>query len=281
MDLLLLDHLSLSTHSKLLLDDTSFHLAEGDLVLLTGKNGVGKSTLVKALLNDPQLEGENIALSCVASFAGKNVGKNFDNLHKQISYVSQNDSFAFDTVLDCLVSSIIDFVAPDTLEKAAFAFVKENHLFSVLFPNDEKVKIRPFQYVTKRLLKRFSFDRSAPTQEEIKTAIFLERKVNRLSGGQKKMVNNICGLIKYPFAKLCIFDEPINNLDFANVRIFSNLLTMLNRKYPKTAAIVISHCRCLPAINKAYYIENQKINLETSKILCNSCFGTISDGLYL
>ena len=104
----------------------------------------------------------------------------------------------------------------------------------------------------------------------------------QLSGGQKKIANILCNMVKVDLCTLCVIDEPLNALDFGNVRMFSNLLTTLAQKNKDLAFLIISHCRCLPIINKVYHIKNTTIVNEVSDINCYSCFGATDEhGFYI
>lgn len=47
--MLSVDHISISYGEKLVLKDVSFELKPGTIIALLGPNGVGKTTLIKAL----------------------------------------------------------------------------------------------------------------------------------------------------------------------------------------------------------------------------------------
>lgn len=56
---ILCDKLTLGYDSKVVCKDLSFHINQGDYILILGENGCGKSTLIKSLLGlTPLLEGE-------------------------------------------------------------------------------------------------------------------------------------------------------------------------------------------------------------------------------
>lgn len=53
MNILEINNLTVTAHDKLILDDVSFVLAEGESLAIMGPNGSGKSTLTKVLLGHP------------------------------------------------------------------------------------------------------------------------------------------------------------------------------------------------------------------------------------
>ena len=90
MNILTLDHISKNYIGRMLLDDASFYLAEGEKVGVIGINGTGKSTLLKIIagLEEPD-EGKVI-------FANNHV----------VSYLPQTPQFdPEDTVIDSVVKA--------------------------------------------------------------------------------------------------------------------------------------------------------------------------------
>lgn len=88
MNLLTIDHLTKSYTERLLFDDTSFSINEGEKIGLIGINGTGKSTLLRIVagLEEPD-EGKVVK------------GRNLD-----IRFLSQNPEFqAGDTILQSIV----------------------------------------------------------------------------------------------------------------------------------------------------------------------------------
>lgn len=69
MSLLSIEHIATFYDSAQALFDVSLHINEGEVVALMGRNGVGKSTTIRSLLNlTPARSGK-------ISFAGKNISK--------------------------------------------------------------------------------------------------------------------------------------------------------------------------------------------------------------
>lgn len=78
MNLLTIEHLTKSYTERLLFDDTSFSLSEGEKVGIIGVNGTGKSTLLKIVAGLEEADEGSISR-----------GRNLD-----IRYLSQNPTFA-------------------------------------------------------------------------------------------------------------------------------------------------------------------------------------------
>lgn len=111
---------------------------------------------------------------------------------------------------------------------------------------------------------------------------YLSMSTRRMSGGQKKLTNIFSNLIRYSFCDLLILDEPLNNLDYSNVRAFSNVLTKIYRTKPELGIILVTHCRSIPIINRIIEIDPEReLFYENKTYICSSCFGVVNEeGLY-
>ena len=102
-----------------------------------------------------------------------------------------------------------------------------------------------------------------------------------LSGGQQRMLSIISSVAVRENAKLFIIDEPLNNLDFANARKISNLITRIHKENPDAAILMVTHCRIFPAINRLITLKNGVIVPNEEEYECHSCFGKAnSEGFY-
>jgi len=88
MNLLTIEHLTKSYTERLLFDDTSFSINEGDKIGLIGINGTGKSTLLRIVAGLEEPDQGNVVK-----------GRNLD-----IRFLSQNPVFhEGDTILESIV----------------------------------------------------------------------------------------------------------------------------------------------------------------------------------
>lgn len=271
------------------INNQNFTIKPGDAILLSGPNGSGKSSIIKAIVGDtldfPELRYEG-AISFIRENGEKikvdESEKNRILFLKNVCYISQNDETPFEEVIDCFLSSI-DNEDVDNKEKYVFDFVLHNAIYSAYFDSDEIVSASKS---AKKLLTKLNIFN--PTVNEIKTALFLKSKKKHMSGGQAKLLNIASNLVKYKFCKICFLDEPLNNLDYSNVRFLSNLLTNIQEERPELAFVIVSHCRAIQIINRIIEIDTTTkslVELEgIDKALhseCSSCFGKIKNRRYI
>ena len=271
------------------INNQEFTINPGDAILLSGPNGSGKSSIIKVMVGDT-LDFPELRYEGEIYFIRKNgemikVDENEKNrtlFLKNVCYISQNDETPFEEVIDCFLSSI-DNEDIDNKEKYVFDFVLNNAIYSAYFDSDEIVSAS--KSAKKLLIKLNIFN---PTLNEIKTALFLKSKKKHMSGGQAKLLNIASNLVKYKFCKICFLDEPLNNLDYSNVRLLSNLLTNIQEEIPELAFVIVSHCRAIQIINRIVEIDtNSKALVEiqstgrTVNLECSSCFGKLKDRRYV
>lgn len=270
-----------------IMDNQSLEIRPGDVILISGPNGSGKSSVIKTIVGD-LLDFSGLSYTGKLCFYERNndyflIDENQKNRRlflSRCSYVSQNDDTPFVEVLDSILASLDSFSIENKL-RYVFDFIYNNSLFQSYFSEDEDIKISK---KASKLLKQLFIEE--PTKEQAKTAVFLTMKSTHMSGGQKKLLNIIANLIKYDFCDICIIDEPINNLDYSNVRLFANLLQSIHTKKPSLSFLIVSHCRSIPIINRIVQIRNKQFyEVEDVKTAmpsgCSSCFGPIVDGRYI
>lgn len=258
----------------------------GDVVLLTGPNGCGKSTIIKILMGDTfDYSGLRYGDSSALFYNG---GTEYRILEKQsdmeffrrnVCYVSQDDEFESNSLLDCFLSSIDRYEIADK-ERYVFDFIVKNAAYEAFYFDSDNLG---FGSGARRIAKKMGLKVSKISSEEKKALLLMAMNVKKMSGGQRKLSNILTNLIRYEFCSLLILDEPLNNLDYKNVRAFSNILTRIYKNKPDLGILMVTHCRSIPIINKVV-----EINPETKSLIaggeynCNSCFGDVnSDGLYV
>lgn len=282
MEVLSIDKFSLSIDNEPRIINGSFKISSGDVVLLTGPNGSGKSTVIKALMG-ALFDYDNLEFSCDnAKYNNK-----YDILHnekdneifrKNVCYVSQEDEFESENVLDCFINSI-SYTVKKNKEKYVFDFIMR---YSIQECFGKLLKTDSLSRIGKKIIRSLKLKEKQLSDAEKKAIAYLSTSTKRMSGGQRKLTNIFSNLIRYEFCDLIILDEPLNNLDYNNVRSFSNVLAQIYKTKSNLAMLIVTHCRSIPIINRVISIDSVKKGfVEENSYICSSCFGKIgNDGLY-
>ena len=227
---------SISYGAETILEEINFEIKEKDKIAIVGRNGCGKTTLLKAIVDNSMLE--------------EGIGEEKFGVYKQgspiIGYLKQiefEDS-------DCtMLEEILKVYRPILqLEEKITRLAKELEDSS-----DEKV-IKEYT----NALERFESQDGYTYKKEYETAIkkfgFTEedkhRKVNQFSGGQRTKIAFLKLLLSKP--DILLLDEPTNHLDITAIEWLENYL-----KAYKKAVVIVSHDRMFldRIVNKVYEIE--------------------------
>ena len=195
MNLITLDKISKSYSEKVLLDNVTLNINEGDKIGLIGLNGAGKSTLLKIVAGRDEF------------FSG-DVTKSKD---LRIEYLSQNTEYEDDTTV------LEQVFHGDNME---MKLLKEYELLLESINNSEFSEELNNKLIALQAkidnLNLWSLESEAKT---ILTKLGIHNynvKMSTLSGGQKKRVFLASALISP--CDLLILDEPTNHLDSLNAR---------------------------------------------------------------
>ena len=278
MAILTINNLNISVMDSACIVDGSFSVDAGDVVLLTGPNGCGKSTIIKVIVGDvfdyKDLKYDSSVITYNLNGTQIDVlgtEKERESFRKSICYISQEDDFESPRVLDCFKMSL-NYYAIKNKERYVFDFIRKHNIYKA-FANSELPEIDAKERL---LAKRIKLDLNHLDDADKQTLYYLTRNINRMSGGQKKLTNIASNLIRYSFCNLIILDEPLNNLDYSNVRSFSNILTSICKEKPELGVIIVTHCRSIPVVNKILEIKDKRI-VDGGQYNCSSCFGKIND----
>ena len=282
MELLTIKQFNLSVGGNQKINNSSFSLHPGDVVLLTGPNGCGKSTLIKVLMGAAfDYTGLDYSYSAVTyKEEHKILDSESENetFRRNVCYVSQEDEFESDSVLDCFMNSI-DYTVKENKAAYVLDFIKQFSIYECFGIGPTNTLL---DRSCRRILRQLRISRKEISQEDTMAIKYLSMSTRRMSGGQKKLTNIFSNLIRYNFCDLLILDEPLNNLDYSNVRAFSNVLTKIYRSKPELGIILVTHCRSIPIVNRIIEIDpGMKQFKESHTYICNSCFGTVDEhGMY-
>ncbi len=227
MDMIVKD-LNKSIGSKDLLVDISFNLTDGNKVGLVGKNGTGKSTLLKVLAGLSKADSGKINLN----------GKTIKLLRQEI----ERDKYDL---------TVIDYIKDDNglLEL-------ENKLHS-LEENLTEENMEEYGDVLDAYLKLDGYDFETNLEvimNGLNMNIDLNGKVGELSGGQKIKV--LLASLLLSNSDIILLDEPTNNLDIEAIEWLETYLKKLEREM-----IIVSHDETFlnNITNKIFELSDGKI----------------------
>jgi len=201
MPYITLDNASLAFGHVALLDHTAFQLDENERVGLIGRNGGGKSSLMRVLAGINHLDDGIVWRDPAA----------------RICYVSQEPLLdADDTVFDAVAKGL------GNLQKILSDY---HHISHELSNPDADIDalLEQMQILQTQLEAQDGWS----VQSRIETAIAKldldpDKRVGDLSGGQRKRVALAQALVAAP--DVLILDEPTNHLDFASIEWLEGLL---------------------------------------------------------
>jgi ATP-binding cassette subfamily F protein 3 len=234
MTLLKINNLKKTFGGNVLFDNLSLEINPTDKVALIGRNGVGKSTLVKILLNE----------------IAPDSGDFFIFKQARIGYLSQDIIKSLDNTMyeECLsvFQELVD------LEKRLHNLTEEmitDHSEAMLkrYTNAEnEFQIKGgYEYITTidMLLTRFGFAKSD-----------YDRRIKTFSGGERTRVAFAKLLMTKP--DLLILDEPTNHMDIDIIEWLEEYL----KRY-SGAVLVITHDKYFinKVVNKIYEIDQESL----------------------
>ena len=241
---------------EIIVDDVSFNINEGEIVVISGANGCGKTTIIETVFGLKKegkylLEG-SVLFADMGEILSSKVNQNvIQNFRKRIVFVSQRDDYES-------LGRTITMLKP-------FEDQAQNYSIS--------------QTITKKdvsnILKRY-FPKTEGAPE-----ITVKTKPLNLSGGQQRLLSIIAPVIVRKDAELFLIDEPLNNFDYDNMKRISDLINEIHRNNAKAAFLIITHCRIFPFVTKRIEMAKGKFICESSDLECYNCVGTPNEyGFY-
>lgn len=236
--------LSIRIKDRLLMQNVSFEVKPGEIVLLSGANGTGKSSLLKSILQ-LEMEGKNITGQILDAEYGNILSLGYNEIQKyraSVAYIQQKDEY----------SEMGNIQVRDIFSESGDAH------FGKALSNSEVNEL---------------IDKWIPRRDNGSRVFDAKSRPSKFSGGEQRLLSVLSVIATRSNAKLLIIDEPLNNLDFVNARNISNLINKLIHENPEMGILMISHCRIFPFITREIKLTQGGIQEVKKPYACHSCFG--------
>lgn len=243
-DILQINNLSISLKQRNIVEGISFSINKGDAVLLSGENGIGKSTILKTIMGletaDRKVNGE-ILYCDYGNILNLDIEK-LQKFRSEIAYVQQKDEY----------TDMGNIQVRDIISECSESYSGKSLNYSEV--ND-------------------LIDEWIPRKDNNKRVFDSKSKPGKFSGGEQRLLSVLSVIATRSGAKLFIIDEPLNNLDFINARNISNIINKVVRDNSEMGLLMISHCRIFPFINREIKLTYDGIVELDGSYTCHSCFG--------
>ncbi len=224
------NNLSKSIGAKYLFKGISFSIMPGEKIALIGRNGYGKTTLLKILSHeDHDFEGEIITAKGIKV-----------TLTKQ-EHIRHDDQSPLDYIIDSIPNYYQYKKIMDDFEEGRNTNVNRYLETLELFTENKFFNLVESVLST---LADFNIPREASSQP-----------LANLSGGQKRYVEMT--RMMFSQSDLLLIDEPTNHLDYLGKERFISWMKSL-----KQTVIVVTHDRdVLKYVNKIIELKDKKLNI--------------------
>ncbi|HEX8954894.1 MAG TPA: ATP-binding cassette domain-containing protein [Burkholderiaceae bacterium] len=196
-----------------LLDHAEFSLESGERVGLIGRNGTGKSSLLKIISGTSRLDDGLLVMQ----------------QGLKVAYVEQEPQFAPEmTVFDAVASGLGEWRA---------LLAEYDSLTAQLGGADDDALMERMHVVSERIDAGDAWNLDNRVEATLdRLNLSRDLKIGTLSGGMQKRVALACALVGRP--DVLLLDEPTNHLDFTSIQWLEGLL----REY-KGSVLFITHDR--------------------------------------
>lgn len=239
---------AISFGDNTLLEEINFEVNTTDKIAIVGRNGCGKTTFLKALIDNDMFE-EGIGQSKFQIVRQNNLSIGY---LKQIQF--KDETVSMEEEIRSVYKDIIEL---------------EEKLANIQKQMEETTQEKQAQTLAaeySKTLEHFEALDGYTYKKEYETAILkfgfskedMQKQIKDFSGGQKTKIALIRLILSKP--DLLILDEPTNHLDVTTIEWLEKYLS----RY-KNALIIVSHDRMFldKIVNKVYEIEYAAFTLYT------------------
>ncbi len=238
--LISLDNLSFGFNGGTLLENVTFSLNEGDRVGLIGGNGEGKTTLIRLILGELDVEEGTV----------------FKKNGIRVGYLAQNGGYDS--------SSTVFEEMREIFKEDIRAIESLREIEEKISKTDEGgMEYRALSQKYEALNRQISARDSYHFEVKIRTVLngmgfeaFYDQPISTMSGGEKTRLKLCRLLLEDP--ELLILDEPTNHLDMKTLFWLEDYLSQY-----KGAILTVSHDRYFldKLVTQIYEVENKKLSV--------------------
>lgn len=224
-----------------ILEDVNFEIHDREKIAIVGRNGCGKTTLLKLIAGDIHMNNLDSDEECGIIMAGKQeIG-----FLRQISF--QDEEVTVEEEIKKTFAAVFSCEARMTEIEHELQQEKENQQLLYEYDNLQK-KMEALRGYTWKHDMEIMFQQFGFELEDLK------RPVGSFSGGQQTKVAFIKLLLSRP--DIMLLDEPTNHLDLPTIEWLENYL----KNYDKSV-VIVSHDRMFldKIIDVTYEIEYHQI----------------------
>lgn len=219
MNIVLVDQLSKSYGEKVLFEEITFGIEEGQKVALVAHNGAGKSTLLRIMAGVDDADSGKVSV----------------RRDLRVAYLPQNPEFVeTNTVIGELFNAENNIMQAISEYESCLQIMHKDHSIQIqqrmelAMTRMDALQAWDYEVKVKEILSKFEIGD-------------LEQSVSLLSGGQRKKLALARALIEE--ADLLIMDEPTNHLDIAMIEWMEDYF-----KRQRLTLLVVTHDR--------YFLDN-------------------------